>query len=204
MDNNNTSNELQLMREQLEILKTKLKGQEIVNEKLLRKSMGRQVSWIKKYLIMEVILIPILLIIFAGFHATTGISWWLYGFLAVMLIADVAADFYVNRMKSSELLSGDLISVSKHYTKMKSLRARTFAISVIAVIIWVVWLIWEIYRTACASGDELERAAAYGGVIGCIVGCVIGLAVAFLIFWKMQKTNDKVIRQIEEMQSGDQ
>ena len=203
MDNNNTSNELQLMREQLEILKTKLKGQEIVNDKLLRKSMGRQVSWIKKYLIMEVILVPFLLIIFAGFHATTGISWWLFGFLAVMLVADVAADLYVNRMKSSELLSGDLISVRKHYTKMKSLRARTFAIGVVAVIIWVVWLMWELYRIACTSGDELERATAYGGVIGCIVGCFIGLAVAFFIFWKMQKTNDKVIHQIEEMESGD-
>lgn len=203
MDNNNTSNELQLMREQLDILKTKLKGQEIVNEKLMRKSMGRQVSWIKKYVIMEVIMVPFLLLIFAGFHATTGISWWLFGFLAVMLIADVAGDIYVNRMKSSELLSGDLISVSRHYTKMKQLRARTFAIGVVAVIIWVAWLAWEIFKMQSASSDQVERSMTQGMAVGTVVGGAIGLIIAFFIFHKMQKTNDKVIRQIEEMQESE-
>ena len=38
-----------------------------------------------------------------------------------------------------------------------------------------------------------------GGLIGGLIGGVVGLVIAFRIFFKMQRTNDEVISQINEL-----
>ena len=48
MENNNTNNELELLRQQMNVLKEKLDAQEIVNDRLVAKSMRKEMSWIKK------------------------------------------------------------------------------------------------------------------------------------------------------------
>ena len=42
---------------------------------------------------------------------------------------------------------------------------------------------------------------AQGGIVGGIIGGVIGLIVAWIIYSKMQRTNDEVIRSIDQLQS---
>ena len=46
MTNNDNNNELDVMRQQLEILKQKLNEQTIVNDRLIRKAMSSKMSWI--------------------------------------------------------------------------------------------------------------------------------------------------------------
>ena len=55
--------ELAELKSQMENLKKQLSDQEIINDKLIRESMKKKMSWIKKYIIFEVCLMP--LIIFA-------------------------------------------------------------------------------------------------------------------------------------------
>lgn len=43
-------NELDAMREQMQLLKQKLDNQEIVNDRILRNAMSGKMSWIKKYI----------------------------------------------------------------------------------------------------------------------------------------------------------
>ena len=96
MENDNNMNELEQMREQMEAFKSRLDKQQIVNEQLVRNSMGSKMSWIKNFVWAEIIMVPILLIIMAGFHASEGLSWWLFAFLAAGLIADAMGDFIIN------------------------------------------------------------------------------------------------------------
>ena len=103
MDNNiNNDLQLQEMRQQMTELKQQLDRQQIVNEQLLRQSMTSKMSWIKRYIWVEAAMIPVLLLILAPIHAMLGLSWWLYGFLAVMLVVDVAADFRINRIDRNQ------------------------------------------------------------------------------------------------------
>ena len=198
--NNNNINELEQLREQMSIFKDKLNKQQIINDQLVRNTMKSKLSWIKCFVWGEIIIIPILLLGMAEFHAGTGLSWWLYGFLAIGLIADATGDFIINRIPKGQLLSGDLVETSKRLVKMKKQRTSWFIIGLIFVTIWLVWFIVEfVLKTdpGCALPDHnlviaiMAIAVAIGGVIGGII--------SWLIFRKMQRTNNQLIEQINQV-----
>lgn len=200
--NNNNINELEQLREQMSIFKDKLNKQQIINDQLVRNTMKSKLSWIKSFVWGEIIIIPILLLGMAVFHAGTGLSWWLYGFLAIGLIADATGDFIINRIPKGQLLSGDLVETSKRLVKMKKQRTSWFIIGLIFVTIWLVWLIVELVLKTdpgCALPDHnlviaiMAIAVAVGGVIGGIV--------SWFIFRKMQRTNNDIIDQLKQITS---
>ncbi len=198
--NNNNLNELEQLREQMSVFKDKLNKQQIINDQLVRNTMKSKLSWIKSFVWGEIIIIPILLLGMAVFHAGTGLSWWLYGFLAIGLIADATGDFIINRIPKGQLLSGDLVETSKRLVKMKKQRTSWFIIGLIFVTIWLVWFIVELVLKTdpgCALPDHnlviaiMAIAVAVGGVIGGII--------SWLIFRKMQRTNNQLIEQINQV-----
>ncbi|MBQ6279653.1 MAG: hypothetical protein IJK68_08045 [Muribaculaceae bacterium] len=200
MENDNNMNELEQMREQMEAFKSRLDKQQIVNEQLVRNSMGSKMSWIKNFVWAEIIMVPILLIIMAGFHASEGLSWWLFAFLAAGLIADATGDFIINRIPKSQLLSGDLVATSKRLAQMKKQRTTWFIAGMIFVTIWLVWFIIEVVLkldNGCKLPDHSTVVAIM--VAGIAVGALIGGVVAWLIFRKMQKTNNQLIEQINQI-----
>lgn len=200
--NNNNINELEQLREQMSIFKDKLNKQQIINDQLVRNTMKSKLSWIKSFVWGEIIIIPIMLLGMAVFHAGTGLSWWLYGFLAIGLVADATGDFIINRIPKSQLLSGDLVETSKRLVKMKKQRTSWFIIGLIFVTIWLAWFIVELVLKTdpgCALPDHnlviaiMAIAVAVGGVIGGIV--------SWFIFRKMQRTNNDIIDQLKQITS---
>ncbi len=200
--NNNNINELEQLREQMSIFKDKLNKQQIINDQLVRNTMKSKLSWIKSFVWGEIIIIPIMLLGMAVFHAGTGLSWWLYGFLAIGLIADATGDFIINRIPKGQLLSGDLVETSKRLVKMKKQRTSWFIIGLIFVTIWLAWFIVELVLKTdpgCALPDHnlviaiMAIAVAVGGVIGGIV--------SWFIFRKMQRTNNDIIDQLKQITS---
>ena len=150
--NNNNMTELEQMREQMSIFKSQLDKQQIINEQLVRNTMGNKMSWIKKFIWAEIILVPIILIIMASFHASEGLSWWLFAFLAIGLIADTTGDFIINRIPKGQMLSGDLVETSQRLIKMKKQRTSWFIAGSIFLTIWIVWFIVEIVMTLNVIG----------------------------------------------------
>ena len=200
MDNNNNNDQqLEQMRQQMTELKQQLDRQEIVNEQLLRQSMTSKMSWIKRYVWLEIAFIPIVLLILAPIHAMLGLSWWLYGFLAVMLVVDVAADWRINRVDRNQLLTGNLVEASRRLTAMKRQRAWAFVLGIIGVVIWIAWFLFELKLAQGIQANDFLNGFAQGGLVGGIIGAVIGLIAAIIIFNKMQRTNDEVLAQIDQL-----
>ncbi len=82
---NNPSNaDIDIIRQQMDILRAKLENQEIVNERIMLSAMKRSMSWIKKYIIFELCLLPVLAILWYGLKAYIGLSWFNYFFLLAM------------------------------------------------------------------------------------------------------------------------
>ena len=198
---NNTNNDLQLqqMRQQMTELKQQLDRQEIVNERLLRQSMTSKMSWIKRYIWLEIAMIPVVLLILAPIHAMLGLSWWLYGFLALMLVVDVAADWRINHVDRNQLLTGNLVEASRQLTLMKKQRAWAFVLGIVGVIVWIVWFLIELKHAQGIQNIDFLNGFAQGGFLGGIIGGVLGLIAAIIIFRKMQRTNDEVISQIDQL-----
>ena len=203
--NNNNMTELEQMREQMSIFKSQLDKQQIINEQLVRNTMGNKMSWIKKFIWAEIILVPIILIIMASFHASEGLSWWLFAFLAIGLIADTTGDFIINRIPKGQMLSGDLVETSQRLIKMKKQRTSWFIAGSIFLTIWIVWFIIEIVMKLNVIGcnEPSHNLVVTIMVTALIIGCLIGFLVAWLIFRKMQKTNNQIIEQINQVTQED-
>lgn len=202
---NNNMTELEKMREQMKIFKSQLDKQQIINEQLVRNTMGNKMSWIKKFIWGEIILVPILLIIMASFHASEGLSWWLFAFLAIGLIADTTGDFIINRIPKGQILSGDLVETSQRLIKMKKQRTSWFIAGSIFLTIWLVWFIIEIVMklNVMKCNEPNHNLVVTVMITALVIGCLIGFFVAWLIFRKMQKTNNQIIEQINQITQED-
>ena len=199
-NNNSNFNELEQLREQMTVFKNRLNKQQIINEQLLRNTMRGKLSWINNVIWFEIIIVPIMLIIMASFHASEGLSWWLFAFLAIGLIADVVGDVIINRIPKSELLSNDLVATSQRLIKMKKQRTSWFIAGMIFMSIWLAWFIIEIVMKldyGCTLPHHNIVIAIM--VISIVVGALIGGLIAWLIFRKMQKTNNQIIEQINQV-----
>ncbi len=202
--NMNNMQELEEMRNTLSSLKNRLEKQEIVNEQLLRRSMKSKMSWIKRYLWVSLLFIPIVALCFLPMTIMLKLSWWLYGCTILFVTACVCTDWYVNHFNSENFLSGNLKETAYKLRDMKKLRVKVEIVSCILLVFWIVWLGWEMYtKGQAAPADSMERGLSIGGLIGGGIGLVIGGALGLTIFFKMQRTNDEIIDQIEEI-TGEQ
>ena len=201
INDNNNNNELEIMRTPLNALKSQLAQQEIVTENLIIDAMKKKMTWIKKYVIFQICLIPVLAIIWAAIIPMCGISWWNYAFLLIMCCIDVYADYRINvsSISDDDYLRGNLVSTVKKLLKMKRYRALQMAICIPLIIVWLLWAGIEAYNALPEVASEFQEAFISGGLIGGVIGGICGLIFAFSIYRKMQRTNDEVIAQINDL-----
>jgi sterol desaturase/sphingolipid hydroxylase (fatty acid hydroxylase superfamily) len=193
--------EMEQMRSQLNLLKQKLDKQEIVNDRLMRQSMRQKMSWINKYRWLALLAIPVVALCFLPMTFQLGLSWWLYGFTVLFVAVDAVLDWHVNRTSDRDFMRGNLMETAQRLTRMKQIRNQQLLFGMIVLVVWMGWLVYEVYmagHSAPAGSDLLSVSWCYLG--GIFVGGVIGLILGLKIFFKMQRTNDEIIDQIEEME----
>lgn len=207
MEDKNIMTELEQMREQMQVLREKLEKQEIVNDKLVRRAVKSKMSWIKKFVYIEFLLLPIIALVWFGIKEMFDLSWFNYAVLMVMCTIDAAWDYRINvaSLDLEKVEDHNLTDTMHKLVTMKQMRAKSFFIMMPLCALWFVWTGVEMWQNVDSLGDadSILRAAGYGGFGGLIIGIPIGLFAAFRIYRKMQNTNDELISQIEEF-SNDQ
>lgn len=195
MTNNDNINDLDVMRQQLEILKHKLNEQAIVNDRLIRKAMSRKMSWIMKFIWFELLcLIPLATLSFVGMKLLEpSISWFPIAGIVLLMLADVLMDFYINHTSAKDWLSENLVETGHRLVWMKRMRWWQLAVSLPIAIALFAW-----YFSGFTE-NEMLRSMIAGGVVGGIVGFCIGI----YILIKMNRTNDELIQQIHDLTKED-
>lgn len=213
MEENNTMMELEQMREQMQVLRNKLDTQEIVNEKLVKNSVKSKMSWIKKFVYFEFLLVPFTALMMYVLKEIFNLSWFCYAFIVVLCVIDAVLDYRIN------VASLDLEKVEKHnlsdtlqkLVAMKQMRAKSFFIIMllsIPLFIWASIEMWQNISTGTITFiDDVPAnivcAGAYAGLVGGIIGFFVGIYISIRIYRKMQATNDELIAQIEEFTNND-
>lgn len=198
MEKINKNNKLEIMRSQMASFKKQLEQQEIINSRIMSESMKKKFSWIKKMIIGEIILIPIFLYLAFAAKYNFNLSWWSVVTFVILLLCDVWCDYDINMraIKDSDYSRDNLIDTIEKLVKMKQRRAKQTAIMLTATIVMSIWLLIEIgFHLIAINADTGMWFVFYGGG----TGAFIGVAVAWWIYRKMQKTNDEMIKQIEEV-----
>ena len=201
MENNQNYNELEVLRLQMEDFKAQLNQQKIVNEKLIIRSMKKSMSWIKKFIYFEFCIIPVIAIMWLGIKEFAHLSWYNYLFMVMVVVLDVIADYRINisALSDEDYSRNNLVTTISKLTRMKRQRSMQMILFMPAIVVWLLWSGMEAWTALPADAPDFVRGAIYGGLVGGVIGGVVGLVVAFRIFFKMQRTNDEVISQINEL-----
>ena len=201
MENNQNYNELEVLRSQMEDFKAQLNQQKIVNEKLIIRSMKKSMSWIKKFIYFEFCLIPVIAIMWLVIKEFAHLSWYNYLFMVMVVVLDVIADYRINisALSDEDYSRNNLVTTISKLTRMKRQRSMQMILFMPAIVVWLLWSGMEAWTALPADAPDFVRGAVYGGLVGGVIGGVVGLVVAFRIFFKMQRTNDEVISQINEL-----
>ena len=198
MEKINNNNELEIMRSQMASFKKQLEQQEIINSRIMSESMKKKFSWIKKIIIGEIILIPIFLYLAFAAKYNFNLSWWSINTFIILLLCDVWCDYDINMraIKNSDYSRDNLVNTMEKLLRMKQRRTKQTAIMLTATIVMSIWLLIEIgFHLIAINADTGMWLVFYGGGTGAFIGVVA----AWWIYRKMQKTNDEMIKQIEEI-----
>lgn len=201
MENKDIMVEMEQMREQMQMLHNKLEKQEIVNDQLVKKSVKSEMSWIKKFVYLEFLMLPVIGLVWYGIKMMFDLSWLNFAILMVMSTVDVIWDYRVNiaSLDLDKVEKNSLSDTLQKLVKMKQMRTKSFLIMMPLCALWLVWTGVEMWMVLGSfDNDSLQMAAVNGGFVGLIIGIPIGLYAAIRLYRKMQHTNEELIAQIEE------
>lgn len=182
------------MRQQMTTLKNKLNKQEIVNDRLIRRSMRNEVNTIARryYIIMA---IGILMVPYGYwcFVKLGGLSLFFWIVTSIFMLVCAGATYYTCRkINDPHLMNRNLVEARKKVASAKKFEANWLFFGIPAVVLWFAWFMYESYKI---HGDALSSGFFWGGCIGGIIGAICGLSLNF----KTQRQFQDIIDQIEDL-----
>ena len=193
---NNNDFELENMRQQMTTLKNKLNQQEIVNERLMRRSMRNEVNTITRHyniiMILGILMVPYFYWVFVKL---TGFSMAFWIGSSIFMLICVGATFYNSRkINDPAMMSNSLVEARQKVASAKKFEANWLFFGIPAVVLWMSWFLYETYQL---HGGALTNGLFWGGCIGGIIGAICGLSLNF----KTQRQYQDIIDQIEDLTS---
>ena len=189
-------NEMDEMRQQMAILKEKLKEQEIVNDQLLRNAISSKMRsikkdrWIKRIIIIfGLIYCPWMMNSLFDFP-----TWFIIATIALFLVALAYEEIFSEGTTSEDLSKKGLLQTSKKLSRMRKMNARWLWFGIPTAILWVFGFTWFILQS-----EELSPSESKGIFIGIATGFAIGLLLGLRIFIRQQRNAKELIDDIDDI-----
>lgn len=187
----NTIDHMEELKQQFAILTDKLESQEINNERLLRTVMKTKMKSINKYYYWLFFLgLPIIILCFQTFYCKGQVSLLFYVSTVLLAVLDTICGMVINKMGNNQWQEADLLTARQTLVQMKQRRKKGEIISIPLGIIWLSFFVLEVFRSS-ANAFMLSTFAVIGGLLG--------LGIGLLAYRKMQRTNDELIREIDQL-----
>lgn len=190
--NNIENTELDAMRQQLNELKQRIDRTTTLNEKLMHESIKGKMRGVHKRIIKVCIMGLVGIPVWGSIGWFYHLPWYFTVFTIAMLLSFIIADYFINRM-DIDTMSNDMAETARQLVKMKRMRVRQELIGIPVVILWLAWFMWELFHSGI--DHDLAMSMCVGGIIGAVIGACLGLH----IFFGLQRSNDEMLRQIEEL-----
>ena len=190
----NENFELENMRQQMKTLKNKLNQQEIVNDRLMRRSMRNEVNKItRRYYIIMALCVFMLPYGYWCFVKLCGLSVFFWIVTSIFMLICGGATFYNSRkINDPGLMNHNLVEARKKVASAKKFESNWLFFGIPAVILWMTWFFYETYQI---NNNALTEGIFWGGCIGGVIGAICG----FSIHFKTQRQYQDIIDQIEDL-----
>lgn len=194
-NNNIPQNEVDELREQLALFKQRLDQQEIISDRLMRRSMNARISiFTKTSVIADIVVLLIMPLVFWAF-SKMGVSWYLTLILLLGVIVELAYNITCHRRIQRLFTEGnDLLTVRRGLLKFKKAERQAMLISLPLITLWALALCWQL---GVFADNPTASVAAIGIRAG--IGFFIGSLIVFCGYlWEMRRVNHS-IREIDEL-----
>lgn len=190
--------ELEALRGQVAEFKNRLEKQEIVSERLLRKSMRSQMGWVWKinyYMsFVGLALVPIVALSLLAVR----VSWPPVVFISVLLTAEAVYNFLSTRpLRKQRVETCALMTLSRQLVAYKRRERWQMLIEVPLLVAWSVWIVLDLSHVSFGT-TPMAHGLHTGIVWGAAVGAGLGMLIAFWMFSKEMRKINQLIRDIEE------
>ena len=180
------------MRQQMTILKKKLDEQEIVNDRIIRKSIKKDISKINnRYTVL--CLLALFMIPFSWLTFVTGLGLskaFGIGTILYFLICMGATLFNGQDLLKGRLMDEDLVEARRKVALAKKRDANWLFFGGVMCVAWLCWFCYEQYTL---NGDV------WSFIIPVVFGVLIGGSIGLHIHFKTQRQYDEIIDQIEDL-----
>lgn len=202
MEENSLFNEMEGLRREMQAFKAQLDRQTIVNERLLAASMRKNMSWIRKFVVMECLTFPLILFLWLVLKKVMGFSWLFFAFTMFMITLELIGDYRINvsSLHDADYSHDNLVTTASKLCRMKHLRRMKMLLELPFLVMWFVWFALEKWMAVSPSADIITACADVFFLAFCFV---LGVLVAYYFYRRMQKTNDTLIAQIRELTEQD-
>lgn len=190
-----SQDEVDEFREQLALFKKRLNQQEIINDRLMRRSMNARISiFTKTSVIVDTVVLLIMPLVFWAF-SKMSVSWYLTLILLLGVIVELAYNIICHRQIQRLFTEGnDLLTVRRGLLKFKKAERQAMLISLPLITLWALALCWQL---GVFADNPTERVATIGIRVG--IGFFIGSLIVFCgYFCEMHRVN-RSIREIDEL-----
>ena len=194
----NNDFDLENMRQQMTKLKNKLNQQEIVNDRLMRRSMRNEVNTItRRYYIIMVITLFMVPYGYWCFVKLCGLSLFFWIVTSIFMLICAGATYYaLRKINDPNLMNRNLVEARRKVASAKKFEANWLFFGIPAVVLWLSWFLYETYQI---NGGAYSNGFFWGGCIGGIIGAICGLSLNF----KTQRQYQDIIDQIEDLTAGE-
>ena len=181
----NSTYELEEMKQQMALLKKKLEQQKIVNESVLRSAMKKKLYGLNKR-VRVIFILGIFVAIWApGYFTILGFSPLFCAATAVMLLFSAFKTFqYHRKLWRLNFSQSNLIELSEQLTLLRKRYKEWYKIAWCMIIPWFIWIIYEAYSI---YGEESVWFLG-GSAVGVIIGGLVGTRI-----------NNNIIRRADEL-----
>ena len=191
---NNNDFDLENMRQQMTTLKNKLNQQEILNDRLMRRSMRNEVNTIaRRYYVIIAVGLFMVPYGYWCFVKLCGLSLLFWIVTCIFMLVCVGATYYtLSKINDPNMMNHNLVEARKKVASAKKFEANWLFFGIPAVVLWLGWFMYEVYQL---HGGALDNGFFWGGCIGGIIGAICGLSLNF----KTQRQYQDIIDQIEDL-----
>lgn len=188
-------NHMDELKQQFALLTQRLESQPINNDKLLKTVIGNRMKWIAKYVYLKIALFfPLTALLYYFFYQRGMISLTFLVLTLLLCVLELYFDTVINHIRGKGWLEKDLLTSRQLLVKMKQRRTQLILAEIPISIVWVLVFFFEIISY---QPDNPAYAVAMG--IGIGIGALAGAVIAYLVFKKMQRTNDELLREIDRL-----
>ena len=192
MTDNNEFLELEQMRSQMNELKTMLKEQTIVNEKMMRRVMRGKYNKVRNdirfSIVFALVAMPLTLFVLVSIR----MPMWFSVVTVAFLLTAFCASVYALRFVSDDMMAGNLTSVAIHMVQYKRFGVRWLSFGIPFLVLWMCTFF---YLISLEADGEYLHGIICGGIVGALIGCILG-AVNYI--QNLRRMNS-IIRDIKEL-----